>query len=56
MDVKTLTGEELIIFKLISIENRVTNIETSMTWFKFIARSGIIAIFGFFGFNMVGVI
>lgn len=56
MDVKTLTGEELIISKLISIEGRICTIETSMSWFKFVARGGVIAIAGFFGFNLVGVI
>lgn len=71
MTIKTLTGEEssssenlkpldaieeLIISKLISIENRITTIETSMTWFKFIARGSVIVITGFFGFNFVGVI
>lgn len=56
MSVKTLTGEELIISKLISIENRITKIETSMTWFKYIARGSVIVVMGFFGFDMVGVI
>ena len=54
--VQTLTGEELIISKLISIENRITTIETSMIWFKFIARGSVILIFGFFGLDLTGVI
>lgn len=56
MDVETLTGEELIISKLISIENRITTIETSMTWFKFIARGSVIVTFGFFGLDLTGII
>ena len=54
--VKTLTGEELIISKLISIENRITKMETSMSWFVFIARGGIITIAGFLGVNLVGLV
>lgn len=54
--VQTLTGEELIISKLISIENRITTIETSMTWFKFIARGSVILLFGFFGLDATGVV
>lgn len=56
MSVETLTGEELIISKLINIENRITKMETSMSWFVFVARGGIITIVGFFGVNIVGVI
>ena len=51
-----MSGEDLIISKLISIENRITTIETSVTWFKFVARGGIITIAGLLGFNLVGVI
>lgn len=54
--IKTLTGEELIISKLISIENRITKMETSMSWFIFIARGGIITIAGFLGVNLVGLV
>ena len=55
-EVKTLTGEELIISKLISIENRITKMETSMSWFVFVARGGIITIAGFLGINLVGLV
>lgn len=54
--VKTLTNEKLIISKLISIENRITKMETSMSWFVFIARGGIITIAGFLGVNLVGLV
>lgn len=53
---KTLTGEEFIIAMLINIEGRMTTIETNMTWFKFVARGGIITIAGFLGINLVGLI
>ena len=53
---KTMTSEDLIISKLISIEKRITTIEEGMTWFKFVTRSGIIVIAGFLGINVVGVI
>ena len=56
MTLKTMTGEELIISKLISIENRITTIETSMTWFKFATRGGILVIAGIFGLDLTGVI
>lgn len=56
MNVKTLTGEELIISKLISIENRITTIETTMRLFKHIARGSVIVVTGFFGFDLIGVI
>ena len=55
-EVKTLTGEELIISKLINIENRITKMETSMSWFVFIARGGVITISGFLGINLVGLV
>ena len=55
-EIKTLTGEELIIAMLINIEGRMTVIETNMTWFKFVARGGIITIAGFLGINLVGLI
>lgn len=68
--VQTLTGEEcerstyhtftdgegMIISKLISIEGRISTIETSMSWFKFVARGGVISLFGFFGLNIAGVV
>ena len=56
MDEKKLTPEELIISKLISIENRITKMETSMSWFVFVARGGIITIAGFLGINLVGLV
>ena len=47
--------ETLVISKLINIENRVTKMESSITWFKYIARGSAIVVFGFFGMDMTGV-
>ena len=48
--------ENLVVTKLLNIEKRVSVMETSMSWFKYIARVSVIVVLGFFGFDMVGVI
>ena len=48
--------DELVLSKLISIEHRITGIETSMKWFKFIARGSVLVTAGFFGLDLTGVI
>ena len=51
-----MVSEDIVLNKLISIENRITNIETSVTWFKFIARGSVLVCAGFFGLDLTGVI
>ena len=48
--------ENLVVKKLLDIENRVTTIESSVSWFKFIAKGGVVLIMGFFGLDVTGVI
>ena len=48
--------ENLVVQKLLDIENRVTVIESSVSWFKFIAKGGVVLIMGFFGLDVTGVI
>ena len=48
--------ENLVVGKLLNIENRVSVMENSITWFKFIARGSVIVVLGFFGFDVAGVI
>ena len=48
--------ENLVVSKLLTIEGRLATVETSMTWFKFVARGGVLVIAGFFGLDMTGMI
>ena len=48
--------ENLVVQKLLNIEGRISTLETSITWFKFIARGSVLVVFGFFGLDLTGVI
>ena len=48
--------ENLVVSKLLTIEGRLATVETSMVWFKYVARGSVIVIAGFFGLDMTGMI
>ena len=48
--------EELVLKKLVGIENRLTIIETNSMWYKTLTKGSIILIAGILGVNLTGVI
>ena len=56
MEIETLSFEDLVMAKLIGIEGRLSVIETHYTWIKAVTKIGAIAIAGFLGINVTGVI
>ena len=54
--VEPISFEDLVMAKLIGIEGRLSIIETHFTWIKTVTKISVIAIAGFFGINLTGVI
>lgn len=47
---------ESVVMMLLSIENRLTSIESSMRWFSGVSRLAVVVIFGFLGLDAGGMV